>query len=120
MAEIKVSNIMPAFSNEKVDGIKLGFGWSPVDFAFGEGFAFVFFCGSRVLFVIKKGFELNASKKLSNLALNSFDFFWRGTKFKPLERTDFSAAVSGRSDGMVTTVFGGLRVLVEGLNGVKR
>ena len=49
---------------------------------------------------------------VSNLALNSSDFFWSGTKFKPLERTDFSAAVSGRSDGMVTTVFGGSRILV--------
>ena len=55
---------MPAFSNEKVDGTKIAFGWSPIRFAFGEGFEFVFFCVSRVLFVMKKSFELNASKKL--------------------------------------------------------
>ena len=55
---------MPAFSNEKVDGTKFAFGWSPIRFAFGEGFEFVFFCVSRVLFIMKKSFELNASKKL--------------------------------------------------------
>ena len=52
LAEIKFSNIVPAFSNEKVDGTKFAFGWSPIRFAFVEGFEFVFFCVSRVVVVV--------------------------------------------------------------------
>ena len=105
---------MPAFSNEKVDGTKFAFGWSPIRFAFGEGFEFVFFCVSRVLFVMKKSFELNASKKLLGVEFGAefVGFLLEWNKIQKLERTDFSAAVSGRSDGMVTTVFGGSRILV--------
>ena len=113
---------MPAFSNEKVDGTKLAFGWSPIRFAFGEGFEFVFFCVSRVLFVMKKSFELNASKKLLGVEFGAEfvgidDKFYKqingvamGTKMGPNYANLFVGYVEERIfdqfDGPVAELFG--------------
>ena len=71
-------------------------------------FESIFVRGVRIiLFVVKKGFQLNVAKEFFNVLLNwKFVGFFSemGTKFKPLLGTDFSELESGKFSGMVTTV----------------
>ena len=60
-----------------------------------------------ILFVMKKGFQLNAGKGFFNVLLNVrfVDFLEMRTKFEPLLRTDLSESESRKYSGIVNYSF---------------